>query len=91
MQDGEHEPQVDGDRRLPREQRLDAALDVRVALVDLVVEPDHLVGELDVVLGERVQRCPERPQDELALLLDRGGELVELLVEGDSHPNRPVT
>ena len=39
------------DRRLPREQRLDALLDREVALVDLVVEGDHLVGELVVALA----------------------------------------
>ena len=48
MEDREHEPQVDRDRSLPREQRLDALLDREVGLVDLVVEGDDLVGELDV-------------------------------------------
>ena len=38
VQDREHEPQVDGDRRLPREQLLDSLLDLEIALVDLVVE-----------------------------------------------------
>ena len=50
VEDGEHEPQVDGDRRLPGEERLDALLDREVGLVDLVVEGDHLVGQLDVRL-----------------------------------------
>ena len=74
-QDREHEPEVDRDRRLAREQRLDAGLDREVAAVDLVVEADHLVGELVVAARERVQRRAERAQDEIALLLDRRLEL----------------
>ena len=70
-QDREHEPQVGRDRRLAREQRLHARLDREVAPVDLVVEADHLVGELVVAAGERVQRRAERAQDEVALLLER--------------------
>ena len=91
VQDGEHEPEVDGHRRLPREERLDAFLDAEVGLVDLVVEGDHLVGELDVGLEEGVERAAERAEDVRPLLLQRGLELVELLLEGDPHPNLPVT
>ena len=91
MQDREHEPEVHRCRRLSREQRLDARLDVEVAAVDLVVESDHLVGELLVLLLERVQRATQRPADELALLLERRLELVELFLKPDSHPNRPLT
>ena len=90
-QDREHEAKVGGDRRLAGEQRLHAGLDREVAAVDLVVEADHLVGQLVVAAGEGVQRRAERPQDEVALLLDRRLELLELLVERRSHPNRPVT
>ena len=53
VQDREHEPQVGRDRCLTRDQRLDARLDGEVGGVDLVVEADDLVGELDVLLGER--------------------------------------
>ena len=78
---GEHEPQVARDRRLAGEQRLDAGLDREVAAVDLVVEADHLVGELVVAARERVQRRAERAQDEVALLLQRRLELLELVLE----------
>ena len=71
----EHEPEVDRDRRLAGEERLDAFLDRDVAAVDLVVEADHLVGELLVAARQRVQRRAERAQDEVALLLQRGFEL----------------
>ena len=90
-QHGQHEPEVDGDRRLPGEQRLHALLDPDVAAVDLVVEADHLVGELVVAARERVQRRAQHPQDERALLLEIRLELLELLVEETPHPNRPVT
>jgi len=38
-----------------------------------------------------VERAPQRPAGELSLLLQRGLELIELLLERDSHPNRPLT
>ena len=91
MQDREHEAQVDGDRSLAGEQRLDAFLDREVGLVDLVVEGDDLVGELDVGLLERVEAAAQRAQDEGAFFLEGGFELVELFLERDPHPNRPVT
>ena len=50
VQHREHEPEIARDRRLPREQRLDPLLDRDVALVDVVVERDHLVGQLCVPL-----------------------------------------
>ena len=91
MEDGEHETEVDCDRRLACEQRLDPLLDAEVRLVDLVVEGDHFVGQLDVGLQQRVQAAAERLENARALLLERRLELVELLLERDSHPNRPVT
>ena len=72
MEQREHEPKVARDGRLLREQRLDAALDVEVDRVDLVVERDHLVGELGVLLPQRVHRAAQRAQDELALFLQGG-------------------
>ena len=49
---------------------LDRPLDPVVALVDLVVERDHLVAELDVLRLERVDRAAHRAKDDLALLLE---------------------
>ncbi len=93
VQEREHEPQVAGDRGLLREQRLNASLDVEVERVDLVVEGDHLVGELVVLLPQRVQCAAQRAEHELALLLQRTLGAVELLLEGDAghQPKRPVT
>jgi hypothetical protein len=91
VQDREHEPEVGRDGRLPREQGLDAFLDRDVALVDVVVERDDLVGELVVALLQRAERPAKRPQDEVALLVQRRLEQVEIFLEGRSHPKRPVT
>jgi polyphosphate kinase-like protein len=85
MQHRQHEPQVDGDRRLPREQRLDPFLDLEVAFVDLVVEGDHLVSELRVGRLDSVHRRPQRAQDKVALFLEGRLDLLELLLEGDPH------
>ena len=79
MEDREHEPQVAGDRRLQGEQRLDRALDVEEEVVDLVVEGDHLVGELDVALLERPDGPANRGEDPLALLLELRLDPVESL------------
>ena len=67
-----------------------SVLDLEVEPVDVVVEGDHVVGELDVALPERVQRAAEHAQDELALLLQARLELVELLLEADSHRTGPT-
>ena len=91
-EDGERQPQVARDGRLSREQRLDAFLDARVAAIDLVVERDHVVGQLVVPARERVQRRAEGAQDEVTFLLQARLELGQLLLERDAHqPNRPVT
>ena len=50
MDHREHETQVARDGCLPGEQHLDRFLDLHVEAVDLVVERDHLVGELDVLV-----------------------------------------
>ena len=49
------------------------------------------LGELLVVLLERVQRAAQGPEHESSLLLERRLQQVELVLEGCSHPNRPVT
>ena len=43
---------------------------VEVLEVDLVVERDHFLGQLDVLVPERVQSAPERAQNELAFVLE---------------------
>jgi hypothetical protein len=91
VQDREHEAQIACHGRLPREQKLDALFDPDIPLVDLVVERDHLVGELLVPLLERVDRATKGPQDERAFFLQCRLELVELFLERGPQPNLPVT
>ncbi len=85
MQDGENEPQVDGDGRLPSEELLDALTDREVAVVDLVVERDHLVGELGVLLFERIHGTPQGAEDQGGLLLEVGLKTIQLLLERQPH------
>ena len=91
MQEREHEPEVAGDRRLAREHELDLLLERVVAVVDLVVERDDLVAELDVLGAQRIDDAADRPEDDLAGLLEPCFEGVQLALELDSHPNLPVT
>ena len=94
MEDGEHEPEVDGDRRLSREERLDALLDREVrrsTSSSKAITSSASSGSLS-------RRALIEPRsalsDELALLEQRRLEGVELLLERDprrAHPNRPVT
>ncbi len=70
VEHGEDEAEVGRDRCLLCEQLADRALDPVVALVDLVVEGDHLVAELDVLRLEGVDRAGDGAEDDLALLLE---------------------
>ena len=70
---------------LESEGLLDQLLDPVIALVDLVVEGDHLVAELDVLRRERVDRSANGPQAQGPLLLEAGLEEVEALLILDSH------
>ena len=91
MEDREDEPEVGRHRRLARERHLHLLLEREIALVDLVVERDDLVAELDVLRAKRVDRAADRPQHDLAGLLEARLEGVQLCLKLDSHPNRPVT
>ena len=81
MQHREEEAKVSRDRPLEREQRLDRALDGEEELVDLVVEGDHLIGQLDVPLLKRANGAANRRDDALALLLKLSLEPVQSLVD----------
>ena len=84
--------EVARDGRLLREQELDPLLDLEELGVDVVVEGDHLVGELDVLRADGLDGATERAQHELALTAQRQLELVELLLkEIRTYPNRLVT
>jgi hypothetical protein len=91
VEDRQDEAKIAGDRRLARKQKLDALFDPNVMLVDIVVERDHLVGELFVALLESIDRAPQGTQDQLTFLLECRLEKIELFLEGRPHPNLPVT
>jgi hypothetical protein len=91
VQHRQHQAQIDRDRGLSSEQHLDSLLDLEVAAVDLVVESDHLVGELGIRLAERIERAAKCAQDEVALLEQIRLGRVQVLLQPDSQPNLPVT
>ena len=82
MQQRRNDAQVARHRRLQREQREDALVDLEVAAVDPVVVGDHDRRELDVAVRERLERPVERRDDEVErakrLLLEPGELLGEL-------------
>ena len=66
------EPGVARDGRLQREQPLNRVLDAEEVVVHLVVEGDHLRGELPISLLERTHRTVDGAHDALAHLLELG-------------------
>ena len=78
VQEREHEPQIAGDGRLPCEHELDLLLEREIAIVDLVVERDDLVAQLDVLRPQRVHDAADRPEDDLAGLLEPRFEGIQL-------------
>jgi hypothetical protein len=91
VQEGENETKVAGDGRLASEHELDLLLERVIPIVDLVVEGNDLVAELDVLRAQRVDDAAYRTEDDLAGLLESCFEGIQLGLEPDSHPNRPVT
>src|SRR5439155_6077534 len=82
----EQEPQVAGDRRLQREERLDLVLDGEEITVDLVVERDHLACELLVALFERSECAMDGAEDVLPHLLELRLDLLERRVDRHRGP-----
>jgi hypothetical protein len=64
VEDGEHEAKVASNGCLAREKRLHALLDPHVPVVDVVVERDHLVGELVVALLQCIERAAQSAKHE---------------------------
>ena len=91
VEDRQDEAKIARHRRLAGEHHLDLSLEREIALVHFVVERDHLVAELDVLGSQGIDRAADRPEDDLAGLLKSCFQGVELGLQLDSHPNRPVT
>ena len=64
-----------------REQREDALVDLEVAAVDAVVVGDHHLGELDVLVLERLEHAVELLDDQVEAAQRVGLELLQLLLE----------
>ena len=65
VQQRRDDPQIARHRRLAREQRQDPLVDLEVAAVDPVVVGDDHPGELDVLVGDRLERAVELLDDEV--------------------------
>ena len=65
VQQRRDEPQVAGDRRLQREQRQDALVDLEVAAVEAVVVGDDHRRQLDVLVLERLEHAVELVDDQV--------------------------
>ena len=81
VQQRRHQPQVAGHRRLQREQREDALVDLQVAAVDAVVVVDHHLGQLHVLLVERLEHAVELLDDQVEAAERVRFELAQLLLE----------
>ena len=82
----EQESQVARDRRLQRKERLDRLLDAEEVVVDLVVEGDHLVGELAIALLEGAHSSVDGAEDALPHLLELRLDLLERRVDRHHEP-----
>ena len=96
VQQRRDQPQVAGDRRLPRQQREDALVDLQVAPVEAVVVEDDDRGELDVLVLERLEHAVELLEDHVDPAQRRFLEPPQLLLEvlaalAAHQPNFPVT
>ena len=98
VQQRRDDPQIARHRRLARQQRQDALVHLQVAAVDPVIVGDDHPGQLDVLVGDRLERAVQLLDDEVEpiqrLRLERAQALVELmasLVHRQPYPNFPVT
>ena len=90
MQHREQQPQIARDRVVQRKRALDRGLNLEEEAVDLVVERDHLVRKLDVLLAESADRAVQGRQDPLTLLLELRLEPVECLVHRHARHRTPL-
>src|SRR5205814_8858985 len=82
----EQQAQIAGDRRLEREQSLNLVLDAQEVVVDLVVERNHLCGELSIPFLECAHRPVDGADNALPHLLKLRLDLLERGV--DRHQNQ---
>ena len=97
VEHGGDQAQVGRDRRLQREQREHALVHLEVETVDQVVVGDHHLGELDVLVLDRLARAVERLRHQVEpaerLLLEPLHLVLEVqaVAELVHQPTLPVT
>jgi hypothetical protein len=96
MQQGRDQPQVGGDRGLGGEQGEDLLVDLEVAPVEAIVVRDHHLGELDVLVLDRLHRPVEALHHHVEALEGANLEPLQLLVVVEPgslghQPTLPVT
>ncbi len=84
-QGGDHDPQIGGDRLLPRQQRDRPGLQFALEVVDLLVGGDDALGELEVRVEHRRGGAPDRGADEPGHLDQALADRIELLVVRVPH------
>ncbi len=97
VEHGGDEPEVGRDGSLQREQRQNALVHLQVEAVDHVVVGDHHLGELDVLMLDRLAHAVDRARDHVEpaerLLLEPRHLLLEVdaVPELVHQPTLPVT
>ena len=103
VQQGRDQPQVGRHRRLRRQQRDQALVDLQVAAVDPVVVGDHHLRQLDVLVLDRFHRAAEGDVDQVEAAEARSppaspvppgtrrGLFPASSVSSPSQPKRPLT
>ncbi len=95
MEESRDQAQVGGHRRLRRQQGDQRLVYLEVAAVDPVVVGDHQLGELDVLLLDRLEGAAEGGADKVEPAERAGLERCEFLLVFDAcfghQPKRPLT
>src|SRR4051794_18537602 len=95
MEDRRHEPEIGRHRRLQRQERQEALVDLQVAAVEPVVVLDHHASELDVLVRDRLQGSFERLDHHVepaeCLALEPRELFPELCACLGHQPNFPLT
>ncbi len=88
VQEGRDQPQVGRHRRLRREQRDQRLVHLEVATVDAVVVGDDDLGQLDVLVLDRLQGAGERRADQVEAAQRARLEAFQFLLIFDPYPAR---
>jgi hypothetical protein len=92
VQEGRHDAQIAGDGGLEGEQGEDPLVDLEIAPVDAIVVGDHHLGELDILVLERLEHAVELLDDKVEpaerALLELAQLQLEVLARGGLGDSR---